>query len=70
MSHLLTCLCHSEKILKEGLQKFTYPPEITDDLEAENAFPPIEVTLQVQEKVTFFEEPLVARWDTEGTVIH
>ncbi|XP_023421076.2 dynein axonemal intermediate chain 7 isoform X2 [Cavia porcellus] len=54
------------EILKEGLQKFTYPPEITDDLEAENAFPPIEVTLQVQEKVTFFEEPLVARWDTEG----
>ncbi|KAM6162624.1 dynein axonemal intermediate chain 7 [Erethizon dorsatum] len=54
------------EILKEGLQKFTYPPEITEDFETENAYPPIEVTLQVQDKVTFFEEPTVARWDAEG----
>ncbi|XP_021114740.1 protein CASC1 isoform X1 [Heterocephalus glaber] len=54
------------EILKEGLQKFTYPPEITENFETENAFPPIEVTLQVQEKVAFFEEPMVARWDAKG----
>ncbi|XP_010613441.1 protein CASC1 isoform X1 [Fukomys damarensis] len=54
------------EILKEGLQKFAYPPEITEDFETENAFPPVEVTLQIQEKVTFFEEPVVARWDAEG----
>ncbi|XP_013366900.1 PREDICTED: protein CASC1 isoform X2 [Chinchilla lanigera] len=54
------------EILKEGLQKFTYPPEITEDFDTENAFPPIEVTLQVHEKVTFFEEPVVARWNAQG----
>ncbi|XP_023574809.1 protein CASC1 [Octodon degus] len=53
------------EILKEGLQKFIYPPEVMEDFEAEN-FPPIEVTLQVQGKVIFFEDPMVARWDTEG----
>ncbi|XP_012588235.1 PREDICTED: protein CASC1 [Condylura cristata] len=54
------------EILKEGLHKYIYPPETADDLEAENAFPPIEVTLQVHENVLFFEEPVVARWDAEG----
>lgn len=56
-----------EKILKEGLQKYIYPPETTEDVETENAFPPIEVTLEVQENVIFFEDPMVARWDAEGT---
>nr|XP_035965530.1 protein CASC1 isoform X3 [Halichoerus grypus] len=54
------------EILKEGLQKYIYPPETTEDVETENAFPPIEVTLEVQENVIFFEDPMVARWDTEG----
>ncbi|XP_032288512.1 protein CASC1 isoform X3 [Phoca vitulina] len=54
------------EILKEGLQKYIYPPETTEDVETENAFPPIEVTLEVQENVIFFEDPMVARWDAEG----
>uniref|UniRef100_A0A2K6TZI1 Dynein axonemal intermediate chain 7 n=1 Tax=Saimiri boliviensis boliviensis TaxID=39432 RepID=A0A2K6TZI1_SAIBB len=54
------------EICKEGLQKYTYPPETTEDLETENAFPPIEVTLEVHENVIFFEDPVVARWDAEG----
>uniref|UniRef100_A0A667HSH9 Dynein axonemal intermediate chain 7 n=1 Tax=Lynx canadensis TaxID=61383 RepID=A0A667HSH9_LYNCA len=54
------------EILKEGLQKYIYPPESTEDFETENAFPPIEVTLEVQENVIFFEDPMVARWDAEG----
>uniref|UniRef100_A0ABI7XUT9 Dynein axonemal intermediate chain 7 n=1 Tax=Felis catus TaxID=9685 RepID=A0ABI7XUT9_FELCA len=55
-----------QMILKEGLQKYAYPPESTEDFETENAFPPIEVTLEVQENVIFFEDPMVARWDAEG----
>ncbi|XP_049738586.1 dynein axonemal intermediate chain 7 isoform X1 [Elephas maximus indicus] len=54
------------EILKEGLQKYKYPPETTEDFETENAFPPVEVMLQVQENVIFFEDPMVARWDPEG----
>ncbi|KAB0386706.1 hypothetical protein FD755_001662 [Muntiacus reevesi] len=55
-----------QTILKEGLQKYTYPPETTEDLETENVFPPIEVILEVHENVIFFENPMVARWDAEG----
>ncbi|XP_039077654.1 dynein intermediate chain CFAP94, axonemal isoform X3 [Hyaena hyaena] len=55
-----------QTLLKEGLQKYIYPPESTEDFETENAFPPIEVTLEVQEDVIFFEDPMVARWDAEG----
>uniref|UniRef100_A0A8C7A183 Dynein axonemal intermediate chain 7 n=2 Tax=Neovison vison TaxID=452646 RepID=A0A8C7A183_NEOVI len=54
------------EILKEGLQKYIYPPETTEDVETESAFPPIEVTLEVQENVILFEDPMVARWDAEG----
>ncbi|XP_077630612.1 dynein axonemal intermediate chain 7 isoform X1 [Crocuta crocuta] len=54
------------ELLKEGLRKYIYPPESTEDFETENAFPPIEVTLEVQEDVIFFEDPMVARWDAEG----
>ncbi|XP_072810690.1 dynein axonemal intermediate chain 7 isoform X3 [Vicugna pacos] len=54
------------EILKEGLQKYVYPPETTEDFEMENAFPPIEVMLKVHENVIFFEAPMVARWDAEG----
>ncbi|XP_053410335.1 dynein axonemal intermediate chain 7 [Nycticebus coucang] len=54
------------EILKEGLQKYTYPPETTEDLEVENAFPPVEVTLQVHDNVIFFEDPMVVRWNAEG----
>ncbi|XP_049550152.1 dynein axonemal intermediate chain 7 isoform X4 [Orcinus orca] len=55
-----------QTILKEGLQKYTYPPETAEDFETENTFPPIEVMLQVHENVIFFENPMVARWDAEG----
>ncbi|XP_073645059.1 dynein axonemal intermediate chain 7 isoform X3 [Tursiops truncatus] len=55
-----------QTILKEGLQKYTYPPETAEDFETENTFPPIEVMLEVHENVLFFENPMVARWDAEG----
>ncbi|KAF5912564.1 hypothetical protein HPG69_004236 [Diceros bicornis minor] len=54
------------EILTEGLQKYKYPPETTEDFETENAFPPIEVVLEVHENVIFFEDPVVARWDAGG----
>ncbi|KAM5333614.1 dynein axonemal intermediate chain 7 isoform 2-T2 [Glossophaga mutica] len=54
------------EILKEGLQKYVYPPAATEDFESENAFPPIDVMLQVQKNVIFFENPMIARWDAEG----
>ncbi|XP_053777691.1 dynein axonemal intermediate chain 7 isoform X2 [Desmodus rotundus] len=54
------------EILKEGLQKYVYPPATTEDFETENAFPPIDVMLQVHKNVIFFEDPTVARWDAEG----
>ncbi|XP_007631694.1 protein CASC1 isoform X2 [Cricetulus griseus] len=58
------------EIRQEGLQRFTYPPETTDEPDPENAFPPIEVTLEVHKDVIFFEDPKVIRWDTEGTARH
>nr|KAF6373137.1 hypothetical protein mPipKuh1_002077 [Pipistrellus kuhlii] len=53
------------EILKDGLQKFIYPPAITEDFETENFFPPIDVMLEVHKNVIFFENPQVARWDAE-----
>ncbi|XP_054974032.1 dynein axonemal intermediate chain 7 [Sorex araneus] len=53
------------RVLQEGLQKYIYPPETTEEADVENAFPPIEVTLQVHKNVVFFENPLVARWDPQ-----
>ncbi|KAM4820431.1 dynein axonemal intermediate chain 7 isoform 2-T2 [Thomomys bottae] len=64
-------LCKSVKgwmmveLPKGGLQNFTYPPENVEDVDPENVFPPIEVTLEVPEHVVFFEEPVVVRWDAE-----
>ncbi|ERE66112.1 cancer susceptibility candidate protein 1 [Cricetulus griseus] len=49
------------EIRQEGLQRFTYPPETTDEPDPENAFPPIEVTLEVHKDVIFFEDPKVIR---------
>lgn len=57
------------EILKEGLQKYIYPPVTTEDFETESAFPPIGVMLEVHENVIFFEDPMVARWDAAGTVM-
>ncbi|KAF6117760.1 hypothetical protein HJG60_002081 [Phyllostomus discolor] len=54
------------EILKEGLQKYVYPPATTEDLETENAFPPVDVMLEVHKNVIFFENPTIARWDAEG----
>uniref|UniRef100_A0A8C8T9C6 Dynein axonemal intermediate chain 7 n=1 Tax=Peromyscus maniculatus bairdii TaxID=230844 RepID=A0A8C8T9C6_PERMB len=56
------------EIRQEGLQRFTYPPETTEEPDPENAFPPIEVTLEVRENVIFFEDPKVIRWDAEGKI--
>ncbi|XP_012496421.1 PREDICTED: protein CASC1 [Propithecus coquereli] len=50
------------EILKEGLQKYKYPPETTEEYDPENVFPPIDVTLEVHENVIFFEDPMVVRW--------
>lgn len=71
ISQLLTwwCLVIFKKIFKEGLQKYIYPPVTTEDVETENAFPPIGVMLEVHENVIFFEDPMVARWDAKGTVM-
>ncbi|KAM7115361.1 dynein axonemal intermediate chain 7 isoform 2-T2 [Molossus nigricans] len=55
-----------QMIPKDGLQKYIYPPTTTEDFETENTFPPIEVMLEVNENVIFFEQPMVARWDAEG----
>lgn len=57
------------KILKDGLQKYIYPPGTKEDFETESAFPPIEVTLEVHKNVIFFEDPMVARWDAKGTAM-
>ncbi|XP_038963397.1 dynein axonemal intermediate chain 7 isoform X4 [Rattus norvegicus] len=54
------------EIRQEGLQKFTYPPENTEEPDPESAFPPIEVTLEIHESAIFFEDPQVVRWDAEG----
>ncbi|KAM6216304.1 dynein axonemal intermediate chain 7, partial [Rhynchocyon petersi] len=54
------------EILTGGLQKYKYPPDTTEDPDAESVFPPIEVTLKVHENVIFFEAPMVARWDSKG----
>ncbi|KAF6338995.1 hypothetical protein mRhiFer1_002120 [Rhinolophus ferrumequinum] len=54
------------EILKEGLQKYIYPPVTKEDFEKESAFPPIGVMLEAHENVIFFEDPMVARWDAEG----
>ncbi|KAJ8786035.1 hypothetical protein J1605_006615 [Eschrichtius robustus] len=67
--HLSPTESETLEILKEGLQKYTYPPETAEDFETENAFPPIEVMLEVHENVIFFENPVVARWDAEGTAM-
>ncbi|XP_055990575.1 dynein axonemal intermediate chain 7 [Sorex fumeus] len=53
------------RVLQEGLQKYIYPPEATEEVDVENAFPPIEVTLEVHKNVIFFENPQVARWDPQ-----
>nr|XP_044995479.1 dynein axonemal intermediate chain 7 isoform X2 [Jaculus jaculus] len=54
------------EIRKEGLQKFKYPPDATEEPDSENTFPPIEVTLEVRENVLFFEDPMIIRWDDKG----
>lgn len=38
-------------------------------MEAENVFPPIEVSLKIHDNVVFFEDPMVVRWDDEGTAM-
>ncbi|XP_017177134.1 dynein axonemal intermediate chain 7 isoform X10 [Mus musculus] len=54
------------EILQEGLQRFIYPPDTTEEPDPDVTFPPIEVTLEIHKSVIFFERPRVVRWDNEG----
>ncbi|XP_043823533.1 dynein axonemal intermediate chain 7 [Dromiciops gliroides] len=55
------------ELISGGLQTFVYPPEVTDDsVETENLYPPIEIIIEMNKNVVFFEKPMVARWDSKG----
>ncbi|XP_020820727.1 dynein axonemal intermediate chain 7 isoform X3 [Phascolarctos cinereus] len=55
------------ELISGGLQTFMYPPDIADDVsENENPYLPIEVMIEINKNVVFFEKPMVARWDSEG----
>ncbi|XP_072509568.1 dynein axonemal intermediate chain 7 isoform X3 [Notamacropus eugenii] len=55
------------ELIGGGLQEFVYPPEITDDVpETENSYPPLEIVIEMNNSVVFFEKPMVAWWDSEG----
>uniref|UniRef100_A0A8C8ST73 Dynein axonemal intermediate chain 7 n=1 Tax=Pelusios castaneus TaxID=367368 RepID=A0A8C8ST73_9SAUR len=52
------------ELLDVGLETYPYPPasEETED----STYPCIGVTLRLLDSVIFFEEPVVARWDSAG----
>ncbi|XP_074860631.1 dynein axonemal intermediate chain 7 isoform X2 [Carettochelys insculpta] len=52
------------ELLDEGLETYPYPPESEETEDA--TYPRIGVTLQLLNSVVFFEEPVVARWDSPG----
>lgn len=54
------------KLLDVGLETYPYPPESEETEDA--TYPRIGVTLRLLDSVIFFEEPVVARWDSAGTV--
>ncbi|XP_067415355.1 dynein axonemal intermediate chain 7 isoform X2 [Emydura macquarii macquarii] len=52
------------KLLDVGLETYPYPPETEETEDA--SYPCIGVTLRLLDSVIFFEEPVVARWDSAG----
>ncbi|XP_075754692.1 dynein axonemal intermediate chain 7 isoform X3 [Pelodiscus sinensis] len=52
------------ELLDLGLEMYPYPPESEESNDA--TYPRIGVTLRLLDSVIFFEEPLVARWDSAG----
>ncbi|XP_050824591.1 dynein axonemal intermediate chain 7 isoform X5 [Gopherus flavomarginatus] len=52
------------KLLDVGLETYPYPPESEETEDA--TYPRIGVTLRLLDSVIFFEEPMVARWDSAG----
>uniref|UniRef100_A0A8D0HR00 Dynein axonemal intermediate chain 7 n=1 Tax=Sphenodon punctatus TaxID=8508 RepID=A0A8D0HR00_SPHPU len=52
------------ELLEEGLETYPYPPE-TEDTEDDSS-QPIGLTVKLLDSVIYFEEPLVARWHSEG----
>ncbi|XP_030397034.1 protein CASC1 isoform X5 [Gopherus evgoodei] len=52
------------KLLDVGLETYPYPPESEETEDA--TYPHIGVTLRLLDSVIFFEEPMVARWDSAG----
>ncbi|XP_077682484.1 dynein axonemal intermediate chain 7 [Eretmochelys imbricata] len=52
------------KLLDVGLETYPYPPESEETEDA--TYPRIGVTLRLLDSVIFFEEPVVARWDSAG----
>uniref|UniRef100_K7G7B4 Dynein axonemal intermediate chain 7 n=1 Tax=Pelodiscus sinensis TaxID=13735 RepID=K7G7B4_PELSI len=52
------------ELLDLGLEMYPYPPESEETNDA--TYPRIGVTLRLLDSVIFFEEPLVARWDSAG----
>ncbi|XP_073173965.1 dynein axonemal intermediate chain 7 isoform X5 [Lepidochelys kempii] len=52
------------ELLDVGLETYPYPPESEETEDA--TYPCIGVTLRLLDSVIFFEEPVVARWDSAG----
>ncbi|XP_067415357.1 dynein axonemal intermediate chain 7 isoform X4 [Emydura macquarii macquarii] len=52
------------ELLDVGLETYPYPPETEETEDA--SYPCIGVTLRLLDSVIFFEEPVVARWDSAG----
>uniref|UniRef100_A0A8C4VNG1 Dynein axonemal intermediate chain 7 n=1 Tax=Gopherus evgoodei TaxID=1825980 RepID=A0A8C4VNG1_9SAUR len=52
------------ELLDVGLETYPYPPESEETEDA--TYPHIGVTLRLLDSVIFFEEPMVARWDSAG----
>ncbi|XP_074050332.1 dynein axonemal intermediate chain 7 isoform X2 [Macrotis lagotis] len=57
------------ELISGGLKTFAYPPDTRDDFsELENPYQPIEISIELNRNVVFFEKPMVARWESEGKV--
>nr|XP_032645657.1 protein CASC1 isoform X3 [Chelonoidis abingdonii] len=52
------------KLLDVGLETYPYPPESEETEDA--TYPRVGVILRLLDSVIFFEEPMVARWDSAG----
>ncbi|NXO47747.1 CASC1 protein, partial [Aramus guarauna] len=50
------------ELLDVGLEAYPYPPEDGED----TTHPPIQITLRLSDRVMYFEDPVIARWDPAG----